>query len=53
MWYIIVGICLSVSALFGIVFWFALIAARRSDERNAVDFSEHEPEDTSLHNTAK
>jgi hypothetical protein len=34
-----------VSALFAILFWLVLIAAKRSDEKNTLDFSEDEPAD--------
>ncbi len=43
-WYIILG-CMIVSALFAILFWLVLIVAKRSDEKNPLDFSEDEPAD--------
>lgn len=48
MWYIILGVFLFISALFAILFWFALIVAKRSDKRNELDFTELESKDTKL-----
>jgi hypothetical protein len=45
MWYIIFGY-LSISALAAILFWLILIVAKRSGERNTLDLSEDEPQDT-------
>jgi hypothetical protein len=41
MWYTILEYLL-ISALFAILFWFALIVAKRSDKNNPLDFSEDE-----------
>jgi len=46
MWYIIIGIYLVISAIFALIFWFSLIAAKRSDEKDALDSSDNKPEDT-------
>ena len=45
MWYIIFG-WLLISALFAVLFWFALIAAKRSDEKNRLDLSDADPKDS-------
>ena len=47
MWYIIFGY-LIVSALLAILFWLALIVAKRSDERNTLDLSEDESKDREI-----
>jgi hypothetical protein len=41
MWCIILGIYLVISGFFALIFWFALIAAKRSDERNTPDLPEN------------
>ena len=40
MWHIILGIYLFISALVAILFWFALIVAKGSDERSMLDFTD-------------
>jgi hypothetical protein len=51
MWYIILGYLL-VSALLAILFWLALIAAKRSDERSAINSSEEESKEREMHHIA-
>jgi len=53
MLYVILGILFSISAIFGMLFWFALILAKRSDERGSEGYSESETRNTELQNTAK
>jgi hypothetical protein len=52
MWYIILGYLL-VSALLATLFWLVLIVAKRSDERNTVDFSEDESKEREIHDIAR
>jgi hypothetical protein len=51
MWYIILGYFL-VSALLAILFWLALIVAKRSDERKTVDFPEEESQEREMNHIA-
>ena len=45
MWYVILGYLL-ISALLAMLFWLALIVAKRSDEKNILDFSDDESKDS-------
>ena len=45
MWYVILAY-LVISALLATLFWLALIVAKRSDEKNTLDFSEDEFKDS-------
>jgi hypothetical protein len=45
MWYIILGYLL-VSALFALLFWLLLIAAKRKEEETALDLPEEQAEDS-------
>jgi hypothetical protein len=52
MWYIILGY-LIVSALLALLFWLALIVAKRSDERKTIEFSEEESKEKEIHHIAR
>jgi hypothetical protein len=51
MWYLILGYFL-VSAFLAILFWLALIVAKRSDERKTVDFPEEESQEREMNHIA-
>jgi hypothetical protein len=51
MWYIVLGY-LFVSGLLATLFWLALIAAKRSDERKTIDFSEEESNEKEMDHIA-